>query len=521
MSYTLELRGIVKYFPGVLANDHIDLAVEKGKIRALVGENGAGKTTLMNILYGLYHPDEGEIYIRGKNHVFHSPHDAICAGIGMVHQHFMLFPSLTVAENVIYGAEPTRYGFVDRQVAYDKVAKIAQQYGLHVEPGARVGQLPVGVRQRVEIVKTLYRNADILILDEPTAVLTPQEQDGLFKILRSLADQDKTIIFITHKLHEVMNVSDEVTVLRTGKVTADLHTADTSPTEICRYMIGRDVMLGVDKAPHKAGDIVLSVEDLSIENEIGRRVVNQVSFQVHAGEIVGIAGVAGNGQTELIEAVTGLRSIAAGQIRFLDHNITRYSVADRRKAGQAYIPEDRNNVGLALEANVADNLIMGFQRQPNISRLRLLSFDGIREHVKHLIARYAIKVTKPTESTINLSGGNLQKVVAAREFSQHGRLLITEQPTRGLDVGSIEFIHWQLLDYREAGNAILLVSAELSEIMSLSDRILVMFGGQIVGEITAEEATEEQLGLLMAGSKEQGSKEQGNRVASNRVASSR
>lgn len=499
MSYALELRCIVKRFPGVLANDHIDLAVEPGEIRALVGENGAGKTTLMRILYGLYQPDAGEIYIHGQKQTLHSPHDAIRAGLGMVHQHFMLFPSLSVSENVIYGAEPTRAGFVDRQVARQKVAEIARQYGLQVDPTAKVEQLPVGIRQRVEILKTLYRQAEILILDEPTAVLTPQERDSLFKILRGLAAQGKTIIFITHKLHEVMSLSDNATVLRGGRVTANLHTAETSPKEISRYMVGREVILVVNKPPAQVGETVLAVENLVVEDETGRARVADLSLQVRAGEIVGLAGVAGNGQTELIEAITGLGLITSGRITLEKQDVSHVSVAGRRKAGQAYIPEDRTHVGLAAAASVADNLLMGFQREPAFSRRGLLCVRGISEHASRLIKQYAIKVAAPSETTANLSGGNLQKVVVAREFSYHGRLLIAEQPTRGVDVGSIEFIHQRLLNYRSEGNAILLVSAELSEIMSLADRILVMFEGRIVGELTAAEASEAKLGLLMAG----------------------
>lgn len=501
MTYALELRGIIKRFPGVLANDHIELAVEPGEIRALVGENGAGKTTLMRILYGLYQPDAGEILIHGRKQLFHSPLDAIKSGLGMVHQHFMLFPSLTVTENVIFGAEPTRSGLVDRASALQKVAAIAEKYGLQVDPAAKVGQLPVGVRQRVEILKTLYRQAEILILDEPTAVLTPQERDGLFKILRGLAAQGKTIIFITHKLHEVMNLSDNATVLRNGRVTANLRTAATSAEEICRSMVGREVLLRVNKPPQQTGETVLAVDHLSVKADTGRTLVKDVSFQVRAGEIVGIAGVAGNGQTELIEAITGLRPIAAGHLALEGRDMSQRSVGGRREAGQAYIPEDRNHVGLALGASVADNLLMGFQNRPGLSRRGWLSLAGIRDHAGRLIQQYAVKVTSPGEPTANLSGGNLQKVVVAREFSQLGRLLIAEQPTRGVDVGSIEFIHQQLINYRAEGNAILLVSAELSEIMSLSDRILVMFEGRIVGELPAAEATEARLGLLMAGGK--------------------
>jgi simple sugar transport system ATP-binding protein len=426
----------------------------------------------------------------------------------MVHQHFMLFPSLTVSENVIYGAEPTHSGFIDRQAARQKVTEIAQRYGLHVDPAAQVGQLPVGVSQRVEILKTLYRQAEILILDEPTGVLTPQERDALFKILRGLASQGKTIIFITHKLQEVMSLSDKATVLRGGRVTATLRTAETSPEEISRYMVGREVILVVDKPPAKVGETVLAVENLVVAGEGGRPTVQSISFQVRAGEIVGIAGVAGNGQTELIQAITGLRPITAGQITLEKQDVSHSSVAGRRQAGQAYIPEDRYHIGLALPARVADNLIMGFQRQAAISQRGLLSLNGISQHASRLIKQYAIKVAQPAEAAANLSGGNLQKVVVAREFSHQGRLLIAEQPTRGVDVGSIEFIHQRLLNYRSQGNAILLVSAELSEIMSLADRILVMFEGRIVGELTAAEASETKLGLLMAGSSEEISKKE-------------
>lgn len=501
MTYAVELRGIVKRFPGVVANDRIDLAVEKGEIRALVGENGAGKTTLMNILYGLYRPDEGELRLWGQPHIFHSPLEAIRAGLGMVHQHFMLFPSLSVAENVIYGNEPARVGFVDTKAANERVRQLAGEYGLQVDPRAVVGALPVGVRQRVEILKTLYRNASILILDEPTAVLTPQERDTLFVILRRLAEQGKTILFITHKLNEVIAISDRATVLRDGQVTATLTTAASSPQEITRYMVGREVALEVDKAPARPDGPVLAVDKLIVENEAGRVVVKQLSFEVRAGEIVGLAGVAGNGQTELIEALTGLREAASGQIRLHETDLTNASVYERRQAGLAYIPEDRTQEGLALDASVSDNLIMGYQDDAPISKKGLLQFRQIARHSRDLIERFAIKVSRPAEAGSHLSGGNQQKLVVARELSHHSRLLIAEQPTRGVDVGSIEFIHANLVAYREAGKAILLASSELSEIMALSDRILVMYEGQIVGEVAGDEATEEQLGLLMAGAK--------------------
>ncbi|MCP4404293.1 MAG: ABC transporter ATP-binding protein, partial [bacterium] len=490
---------IVKRFPGVLANDRIDLAVEPGEIRALVGENGAGKTTLMRVLYGEYRPDAGSIAIHGQAQHFRSPHDAIRAGLGMVHQHFMLFPSLSVCENVIYGEEPTRRGFIDRQNAFQRVAALSQQHGLDVDPAAKVAHLPLGVRQRVEIVKILYRQADILILDEPTAVLTHQEQEGLFTILRGLAKQGKTIIFISHKLHEVMQLSERITVLRNGKVSGNLRTSETSPEEICRHMIGRDAIVHVEKTPVKTRESVLKLEHLCVQHENGRNVVDELSFQVQAGEIVGIAGVAGNGQTELIEAISGLRPVADGRIVLDGEEMTTHPVKKRREHGLAYIPEDRGKVGLALQADISENLLMGFQRQAEFSTKGLLRFERIRKYVGQLISQYRIKVSNVDDAVDKLSGGNLQKVVAAREFSQQSHLLIAEQPTRGLDIGSIEFIHQQLVKYRDAGHGVLLVSAELSEIMDLSDRILVMFKGRIVGDMPAAEADKERLGLLMAG----------------------
>lgn len=500
--YAVELRQIVKRFPGVIANDHIDLAVEPGEIRALVGENGAGKTTLMNILYGLYQPDEGELLVRGEPQQFHSPLEAIRAGLGMVHQHFMLFPSLTVAENVIYGNEPTRAGFVDVKAANARVQQLAAEYGLQVEPTAVVGHLPVGVRQRVEILKTLYRNASILILDEPTAVLTPQERDTLFVILRRLAEQGKTILFITHKLNEVMAISDQATVLRGGQVTATLTTANSSPQEITRFMVGREVVLRVDKSPARPGEPVLNVAGLTVRDGTERAVVKQVSFEVRAGEIVGLAGVAGNGQTELIEALTGLRPTAAGRVQLNGQEITHASVFERRASGLAYIPEDRVEAGLALEASVADNLLMGYQTQPALAKNGLLHFREIARRSQALIERFGIKTSHPTEAGANLSGGNQQKMVVARELSHDSRLLIAEQPTRGVDVGSIEFIHTTLIAYRDGGQAILLISSELGEVMALADRILVMYEGEIVGQVAGSEATEARLGLLMAGAQD-------------------
>lgn len=495
----LELHNITKRFPGVLANDGISLSIDKGEIRALVGENGAGKSTLMKILYGLYQPDKGNIFLRGRKVTFHSPHAAIRAGLGMVHQHFMLFPSLTAFENVIYGDEITKLGFIDRDQARRRVRELSTQYGLAVDPDAKVSELPVGMRQRVEIVKTLYRNADILILDEPTAVLTPQEEEELFVVLRRLAEAGKTIIFITHKLNEVMQLSDRATVLRDGRVVTTLETANTSPAEISRAMVGRDVILRVNKLPHAPGGIVLDVAGLHIENNPGLPVVHDVSFNVRAGEIVGIAGVAGNGQNELVAALAGLCPIRSGRVSLRGREMTDASVDAWRAAGMAYVPEDRSAVGLALGARVDENLLMGYERQPEMSNRGWLRFDNVKRHTSELIRQFGIKTSSPREVTGNLSGGNRQKGVLARELSHGAPLLIAEQPTWGVDVGSIEFIHQQLLDYRQNGHAVLLISADLSEVMALSDRILVMFEGRIAGEVSGVEATEHGLGLLMSG----------------------
>lgn len=499
--HELELRDIVKRYGHLLANNGVSLTVEHGEIRAIVGENGAGKSTLMSILYGEQRPDSGEIVVRGERRSFHSPLDAIHAGLGMVHQSFMLFPSLTVAENVIFGAEPAARGLIDRRKAAAEVREVAERYGLRVNPGARVGSLPVGVRQRVEIVKALYRGADILILDEPTAVLTPQEVEGLFETLRTLREQGKTVLFITHKLHEVMRLCDNATVMRDGKVTATVKVSETTPQELSRYMTGRDVQR-VAKPPVKAGDAVLRVEELAVIDEERRPLVDGATLAVRAGEIVAIAGVAGNGQTELVESLVGIRPVSAGKVLLCGQDVTGASVATHRRAGLAYVPEDRSHVGAVLGASVAQNLAMGFQRQPSLSRHGLLKLDAIRQRAAQLIRQYTIKVSSPGAFASSLSGGNLQKVTLARELSHDAPCLIAEQPTRGLDIGAIEFVHQQLLSYRSDGHAILLVSAELSEILTLADRILVMFEGRIVGEVPAAEATEEQLGLMMAGAHE-------------------
>jgi ABC-type uncharacterized transport system ATPase subunit len=495
----VALKGIVKRFPGVVANDGVDLAVRSGEIRALVGENGAGKTTLMSILYGLVQPDDGEIVLRGQPVRFSSSVSAIRAGIGMVHQHFMLFPSLTVLDNVIFGSEPIRRGLIDRGAARARAVELAERYGLSVQPDRRVGELPVGSQQQVEILKALYRDADLLILDEPTAVLTPPEKGGLFAFLRDLAAKGRTVILITHKLNEVMEISDNATVMRHGRVTANLITSETSTSEICRHMVGRDVLFTVDKDEARPRETILEVRDLSLLDSRGLNVLTDVSFSVRAGEIVGIAGVAGSGQSSLVQTITGLIPPTAGTILLDGREVGGLSVDMRRRTGIAYIPEDRGQVGLATGASVVDNLSMGFQRQPELTSSGLMRVERLRSRARSLVQRFAVRTTNVRDPAAVLSGGNLQKLVVAREFDHTSPVLIAEQPTRGLDVGATEFVRRQLIAYRDEGHAVLLVSADLSEILALADRIHVMFEGRLIGEVAAAEADEYRLGMLMAG----------------------
>jgi simple sugar transport system ATP-binding protein len=495
----LEAAGIVKRYGAVLANDHVDLAVGRGEIHAVMGENGAGKSTLMSILYGLQQPDAGTIRLRGETVTFRSALDAIAHGMGMVHQAFKLFNSLTVRDNITYGNEPRRLGFLDRREAGRRVADLADRYRLAVDPKAIVGRLSVGVRQRVEILKALYRDARILILDEPTAVLTPQERDALFAVMRRLVADGRTILFVTHKIHEVMAVADRVTVLRDGRVAERLVTAETSEEAIVRAMTGRSVSLRTARGAARPGAVVLEASDLAIANPGGRPLLDRVSLAVRAGEIVGIAGVAGNGQGELIEALTGARPPDAGLVRINGRDVTSAGVEDHREAGLAYIPEDRATVGTALPASAAENLAMGFQHHPPLSRRGILDLRAMAERARDLIARFGIRIASERLPVGTLSGGNLQKVVVARELAHGAPALIAEQPTRGVDVGAIEFIHGQLIAERDRGCAILLVSAELGEIMALSDRILVMYEGRILADLPAADADEQKLGLLMAG----------------------
>ncbi len=500
MEPVLELRNVTKRFPGVLANDHIDLDLKQGEIHALLGENGAGKTTLMNILYGLYAPDEGEVIVRGKKVDIQDPGDAIEAGIGMVHQHFMLIPVFTVTENVMLGEEALQFGdFLNRESASKRIQEISENYSLAVEPDVYVRDIPVGVQQRVEIIKLLYREADILILDEPTAVLTPQEADELFKIMRSLVEQGKSIIFITHKLREVLDVADRITVIRRGKVVGSTTPKEADKNKLAEMMVGRAVQLGVKKDPAKPGEVVLEADQLVVLNDRNQVAVDGVSFQVHEGEIFGIAGVQGNGQTELVEAVTGLRRAHNGRIQFLKKNIINADPRAITEIGAAHVPEDRQRDGLVLPFPVADNLVLNTYYLEPFTEGVVLQSEKIIENANKRINEYDIRTPGPITSAGSLSGGNQQKVIVAREFSRPIKLLVASQPTRGLDVGSIEFIHNQIVKKRDEGIAVLLVSPELDEIMELSDRIAVMYRGKIVAIVPSEEATKEQIGLLMAG----------------------
>jgi simple sugar transport system ATP-binding protein len=500
MAPVLELQGITKRFPGVLANDHIDLTLQEGQVLALLGENGAGKSTLMNVLYGLYNQDEGEIYVRGERVTIDNPSDAIDLGIGMVHQHFMLVPVLTVAENVMLGMESIKNGlFLDRQDAAQRIRAISEQYGLQVDPEDLVGDLPVGLQQRVEIIKLLYRNADILILDEPTAVLTPQEVEGLFKVIRSLVSQGKSVIFISHKLKEVLELADEVVVLRRGKVVGTADPTTSTERDLAALMVGREVILSVPKEASQVGDVVLAVEELKAVGDRGELALKGVSFDVRAGEIVGVAGVQGNGQTELVEVLTGLREAAQGKVRLLGKDVTNASPRAITELGSAHIPEDRQRDGLVLGYSIANNLILNTYYLDPIAQGPVIQDEVVAERARRLVEEYDVRTPSVTTPADNLSGGNQQKVIVARELSRDVKLVIASQPTRGLDVGSIEYIHSQLVRKRDEGAGVFVVSAELDEVLALADRIIVMFDGRIMDIVAAEGATKEEVGLLMAG----------------------
>ena len=495
----LELRGITKRFPGVLANDNVNFDLGSGEVHALLGENGAGKSTLMNILYGLYTPDEGQILLRGKPIELGSTKASIEHGIGMVHQHFMLIPVMTVAENIVLATEPRRAGvLLDYDTARKRVRELSERYGLLVDPDARVDRISVGQQQRVEILKALYRGAEILILDEPTAVLTPQEAKELFEILESLRSQGKSIIFISHKLNEVLEVADRITTLRRGVVVDTIPAAGATEESLARMMVGREVLLRVEKKAGHPGEPLLQVENLNVIDDRGLETVRGVSFQVRGGEILGLAGVDANGQSELIDAIAGLRPVKSGRIVVDGHDLTSARAKEALDAGIGHIPEDRHRRGLVLPFTLTENLALHSYRQAPNSRRGFLNLGAMTDRARRLLKEFDVRGGTPATPAGSLSGGNQQKVVLAREIDGDPKVLIAAQPTRGLDVGAIEFVHGRLLEQRDAGRAIFLVSLELEEILSLSDRILVIYEGRIVGEFPPT-ATEEELGFAMTG----------------------
>lgn len=505
MTIVLEAKSITKQFPGVLANDQVNFDLKEGEVHALLGENGAGKTTLMNILYGLYQPDGGEVLINGNPVSFKSPKDAILNGIGMVHQHFMLIPVFTVTENIMLGMETVENTVLNRAVVADKIRELSHTYGLDIDPDTLVEELPVGVQQRVEIVKALYRKAKILILDEPTAVLTPQEAEDLFRVMRDLTEKGISIIFITHKLKEVLAIADRITVMRGGKVVGTALPAESDEHQLAAMMVGREVILQVKKGKATPGEPVMRVENLRVNDFRGVENVRNVSFEVHAGEILGIAGVQGNGQTELAEALTGLHHVHSGHIILDGIDVTNKSPRILVEHGLAHIPEDRQRHGLVLPYPIADNLILCTYYQEPFARHGNLQFAIIQQNAEKLVKQFDVRTPNVFVSASTLSGGNQQKVIVARELSRQVKLVIANQPTRGLDVGSIEYIHSEIIRMRDSGVGVLLISAELDEIMSLADRIAVMYRGEIVATLPVEQATREGLGLLMAGSTQQSS----------------
>ena len=504
--YVIEMLHITKEFPGIKANDDITLQLRKGEIHALLGENGAGKSTLMSVLFGLYQPEQGEIRKDGKVVKINNPNDATALHIGMVHQHFKLIDVFSVLDNIILGAEDTKLGFVSKKKARQKVTELSERYGLKVDLDAKIEDITVGMQQRVEILKMLYRDNEVLIFDEPTAVLTPQEIDELMKIMKGLAAEGKSILFITHKLNEIMAVADRCSVLRKGKYIGTVNTADTNQAELSRMMVGRDVQLVVDKKPAAPADAVLTVEELSVKSKLyNREAVKNVSFTAHAGEIVCIAGIDGNGQSELVHAITGLEKPSKGKITLRGEDVTAASIRKRSKAGMSHIPEDRHKHGLILDNTLEQNMVLQKYYEPRFQKSGFIRFDAVRAYAETLIEQYDVRSGQgPVTVTRSMSGGNQQKAIIAREIDRDLPLIVAVQPTRGLDVGAIEYIHHQLVSARDAGKAVLLVSLELDEVMNLSDRILVMYEGEIVGELDPKKTTVEELGLYMAGAKKQG-----------------
>jgi ABC-type uncharacterized transport system ATPase subunit len=508
-NYIIEMLHITKEFPGIIANNDITLRLKKGEIHALLGENGAGKSTLMNVLFGLYQPEKGEIRKNGKTVKINDPKDANKLGIGMVHQHFKLVENFTVLENIILGVEPNKMGFLERKKAREKVLALSSQYGMHVDPDAVIEKISVGMQQRVEILKMLYRDNDILIFDEPTAVLTPQEIDELMEIMRGFAKEGKSILFITHKLNEIMAVADRCTVLRKGRLIGEVDIKDTNPEELSRMMVGRDVALKVDKKVAVPGDVVLSLKGVTVPSKISKKdAVKNVTFDVRAGEIVCIAGIDGNGQTELVYAITGIEKQSKGEIMLCGKDISKASIRTRSKAGMSHIPEDRQKHGLVLDYSLEDNLVLQRYWEPEFQNKGFIKRKKIRSYAEKLIRQFDIRSGQgPLTAARNMSGGNQQKAILARELDKKHELLVAVQPTRGLDVGAIEYIHKQLVETRDRGKAVLLVSLELDEVMDVSDRILVMHEGEIVGDLDPKKITVQELGLYMSGAKRNVGKE--------------
>ncbi len=493
------MRGITKRYPGVVANDHIDLDLKPGEIHALLGENGAGKTTLMNVLYGLAKPDEGEILLDGSVVQIAGPSDAIARGISMVHQHFMLVPVLSVAENIVLGMEPMANPvFLDVGEARKRIRELAARFGFALDPDVKVSTLSVGQQQRVEILKALYRDARILVLDEPTAVLTPQETEEIFVLLRRLAESGRSIVFISHKLYEVLEIADRITVIRRGKVVGERLPSQTSEDDLAELMVGREVQLTVDRGDSHPGKVALNLVDLKVKDDRGHEAVGGVNLEIRAGEILGVAGVAGNGQDELVEAIVGLRPVSGGRVELDGRDITGSSPRQVHDANVAYVPADRHRFGLILAFPITDNLVLNRYSDAPFARGIVRNEEAVLVEAKENIAEYDIRTPSPTATAGTLSGGNQQKLVVAREFDRNLRLLVLDQPTRGLDVGSIEFIHRQIIEKRNAGTAILLVSAELDEVLEMSDRISVMYRGQLVATMDGRTADKNQVGLLMA-----------------------
>ncbi|MGW8226791.1 MAG: ABC transporter ATP-binding protein [Anaerolineales bacterium] len=495
----MEMQGITKRFPGVLANDHVDFDVYSNEVHALLGENGAGKSTLMRILYGLYQPDEGQIAIDGQPVKIESPHDAIQNGIGMIHQHFMLVPTLTVAENVALGLPSSRGVLTDLEKVSARVMQLAELYGLEVDPEAYVWQLAVGQQQRVEIIKALYRGAALLILDEPTAVLTPQEVNELFITLKQMVADGHALIFISHKLHEVMDISNRVTVLRDGRVVGQAPIGDVTQGELARMMVGRELMAKPEKEEVEQEKIFLALKDVWTDNDLGTPGLQGVSFELREGEILGVAGVSGNGQRELAQVINGLRPITKGTIRVGEKDISHSSPAEVIDQGVSYIPEERMVDGMIKEFTVAENLILRDYNKKPFSRAGFFNFRAISRQSQQLIQQYNVKTPSQDTPVKSLSGGNIQKLLLARELSRKPKVVVAAQPTRGLDVGATEYVHQVLIDQRAEGTAILLISEDLDEVLALSDRIIVIYEGEIMGEVQTEQATPEQLGLMMAG----------------------